>query len=311
MTSLTLRAEHLWQRRHTPEAKLLFRYEMVSVISTIVGFGVLVLVFGVLRLWGEIMSTVVANVVATFPAYVLNRRWVWGKSGRSHLMKEIVPFWGMQGLGIAVSIGGAAVARHIGIEYQLSHRMQTALVLFANLASSGVFYVLKYMVFNRLFRVHTLRELDDLVEHSPQSESIGLAETARQLSLVLEEFDRRSASWASGAVRGQQGPQAVPSILVGGQIGVEKRVPPSPPGRALGARAATQRGVSDGGLGGVWAPDGCSVRLCCRRCVTDVARAIGSEPRQSGPATARPDHPPNWAVGQPVTIRFLPPPMSS
>jgi len=218
LTSLTLRAEHLWQRRHTPEAKLLFRYGMVSVISTIVGFGVLALVFGVLQLWGEVVSTVVANVVATFPAYFLNRRWVWGKSGRSHLMKEIVPFWGMQALGIAVSIGGAAMARHLGIEYQLSHRMQTVLVLFANLASFGVFYVLKYMVFNRLFRVHTLQDLDDLVERGPQLEPIGLADAARELAVVLDEFDRRSASWPANTVRGLPNPQAVPSVVPAGSL---------------------------------------------------------------------------------------------
>ena len=55
-----------------------------------------------------------ANVVATIPSYFLNRMWVWGKGGRSHVMKEIVPFWVMSAIGITVSIGGAAVARHIG-----------------------------------------------------------------------------------------------------------------------------------------------------------------------------------------------------
>ena len=38
---------HLWQKRDTPEARKLFRYTMVSVISTVVSFGVLGLVFGV------------------------------------------------------------------------------------------------------------------------------------------------------------------------------------------------------------------------------------------------------------------------
>ena len=161
---LVARVEHLWEQRRSPEARQLFRYAMVSVISTVVSFGVLALVFGVLRLWGEVVSTVVANVAATFPAYYLNRRWVWGKTGRSHLGKEIIPFWAMQSLGILVSVGGAALARHYGIEHHLSHRMQTGLVLVANLASFGLFYVLKYAVFNRLFRVHTLEELDEAVE---------------------------------------------------------------------------------------------------------------------------------------------------
>jgi hypothetical protein len=79
-------------------------------------------------------------------------------------MKEIVPFWSMSAIGVVVSIGGAAVARHIGIEHHLSHLAQTALVLVANVVSFGLFWVLKYMLFNRLFHVHPLEELDELVE---------------------------------------------------------------------------------------------------------------------------------------------------
>ena len=164
MSGLTVRIEHVWQKRDTPEAKQLFRYTMVSVVSTVVSFGVLALVFGVLHLWGEIVSTVFANVVATVPSYFLNRKWVWGKGGRSHLTKEILPFWVMSAIGIVVSIFGAAVARHIGNVYHLSHFEQTLVVLAANVVSFGLFWVLKYMLFNRLFHVHPVEELDELVE---------------------------------------------------------------------------------------------------------------------------------------------------
>jgi putative flippase GtrA len=164
MTGLMTRAEHLWQKRHTPQAKHLFRYSMVSVVSTATSFCVLAIVFGVLHLFGAIGSTVFANVVATIPSYYLNRRWVWGKSGRSHLVKEIIPFWSMSSIGIVVSIGGAAVARHLAAEHHLTHVQQTVLVLAANITSFGVFWILKFLVFNRIFHVHPLEELDDLVE---------------------------------------------------------------------------------------------------------------------------------------------------
>ena len=158
------RLAHLWEKRDTPEAKHLLKYTMVSVISTIVSFGVLFLVFGVLKLWGQIASTVFANAVATLPSYYLNRKWVWGKGGRSHLTKEIIPFWSLSAIGIAVSIGGAALARHLSVTHHLSHLDQTALVLLANLLSFAVFWVLKFMIFNKMFHVHTLEELDELVE---------------------------------------------------------------------------------------------------------------------------------------------------
>jgi putative flippase GtrA len=164
MTSLVVRAEHVWQRRHTPEAKQLIRYTMVSVISTVASFGVLAIVYGLHIIKGEIEATVFANVVATIPSYFLNRMWVWGKGGRSQVMKEIVPFWVMSAIGITVSIGGAAVARHIGKTHHLSHLQETAVLLLANLVSFGLFWILKYMLYNRLFHVHPVEELDELVE---------------------------------------------------------------------------------------------------------------------------------------------------
>ncbi len=158
------RVLHVWEKRDTPEAQKLIRYSMVSVISTAVSFLVLALVFGVLHLWGEVTSTVFANSVATVPSYYLNRKWAWGKGGRSHLMKEIVPFWVMAAVGIFVSMFGAAVAKHIGKVHHLSHLDQTILVLAANLFSFGLFWVLKYLLFNRLFHVHPIEKLDELVE---------------------------------------------------------------------------------------------------------------------------------------------------
>jgi putative flippase GtrA len=109
-------------------------------------------------------------VVATVPSYWLNRRWAWGKTGRSHFVKEVLPFWMMAGAGITVSIFGAALARHISTKYNLNHAESTALVLVANLMSFGIFWVLKLMLFNRLFQApDLLEEIDehiDLEEHS-------------------------------------------------------------------------------------------------------------------------------------------------
>ena len=48
--------------------------------------------------------------------------------------------------------------------HHLSHFDQTVVVLAANVISFGIFWVLKFMVFNRLFHVHPLEELDELVE---------------------------------------------------------------------------------------------------------------------------------------------------
>jgi putative flippase GtrA len=160
------RLEALYAWLHTHEGRKLFRYSMVSVISTAVSLFVIFIVYGVLRLWGEVASTVFGNFVATFPSYWLNRKWAWGKHGRSHVLKEVVPFWLMAGLGIAFSIVWAALARHVAIKYHLNHAETTVLVLVANVMSFAVFWVLKLLLFNRLFH----QELDEFDEHLAEEE---------------------------------------------------------------------------------------------------------------------------------------------
>lgn len=166
MHDLALR---LWGWLHTPQGKKLFRYTMTSVISTAVSLIVLAIVFGVLRLWSEVPSTVFANVVAAFPSYWLNRTWAWGKTGRSHLVKEVLPFWVMSLTSIAFSIVGASAARFLGRTWHLQHVEQTILVLAANVVSFGVFWVLKLVVFNHTFRVPTLLEEIDERVHAEES----------------------------------------------------------------------------------------------------------------------------------------------
>ena len=73
-----------WSRSH--EGKKMLRYTMVSVISTVVSFVSLAIIFG-LHWMSQVPATVTANAIATFPSYQLNRKWAWGKGGRSHLAK--------------------------------------------------------------------------------------------------------------------------------------------------------------------------------------------------------------------------------
>lgn len=169
------RLARLWTWLHTPEGRKIFRYSMVSVISTAVSFVVLGLVYGVLRLWTEVPSTLFANGVATFPSYWLNRNWAWGKTGRSHLMKEVLPFWVAAAAGIAFSMVGASVAREVSTDFHLHHLASTAVVLVANVASFGIFWVLKLMLFNRLFHVPSaMVHLEEPIAAQDPAEGAGL-----------------------------------------------------------------------------------------------------------------------------------------
>ncbi len=148
-----------WTQSH--QGKKLIRYTSTSAISTVVSFIALYVLYYHHVIKGEVIATVVANLVASLPSYWLNRRWAWGKSGRSHFRKEIVPFWSMSLLGTSFSIIGAYIVKHFSKAGHWSHPKTTALLLFANVMSFGIFWVLKMLAFNRMFKVDELEEFDE------------------------------------------------------------------------------------------------------------------------------------------------------
>ncbi|MGH8997566.1 MAG: hypothetical protein ACRDYB_16315, partial [Acidimicrobiales bacterium] len=104
-----------------------------------------------------------------------NRKWAWGKGGRSHLMKEVVPFWALAFASIAFSIVGASIARTLGHDWHLHHFEQTVFVLAANIMSFGIWWVLKLLLFNKMFAIPTL--ITEIGEHLDAEEhEVGMAD---------------------------------------------------------------------------------------------------------------------------------------
>ena len=124
--------ERLWLFCHTPEGRKLVRYVLVSVVSALFAFTVLTVVYGLLQLWTEVPSVVFSNIVATFFNYYLNRRWVWGKLGRSNLLKEIIPFWIMSLSCMVLALLTASFAHQFSDAHHLNHWARTIVVLGAN-----------------------------------------------------------------------------------------------------------------------------------------------------------------------------------
>ncbi len=155
---------------HSHQGKKFIRYTASSLITTAVSFGAVAGFYGLRIIPSVIWSTLAGNVVGMLPAYNLNRRWTWGKRGRSKLRAEIAPFVAMSALGIGFSQLGAWWARDEVNSHAWSHFTNTLLVAGANLFCFGVFWVLKLIVFNRIFHVHPLEEIGrelDLEERRP------------------------------------------------------------------------------------------------------------------------------------------------
>ena len=141
----------LWQFARTPEGLKMIKFTMVSVISALTSLVVLTFVYGVLGLWSEVTSVLFANVTAGIPSYILNRRWVWGKTGRSHLLKEILPFAVISVTGIGFAAYTASLAHHFANAHHLHHLARTVLVVATNVVSFGILWLFKFMILNRLF----------------------------------------------------------------------------------------------------------------------------------------------------------------
>ena len=149
MVDLTPRS--LLERSRTPGGKKMVRYSLVSVVSVIVSQIVL---FLAQSFYSARTSNIIAVCISAVPSYYLNRKWAWGKHGKSHLMKEIVPFWSLALLGLVLSTWAADYAESNAHHLTSSDLGVRLIVNLAALAAFGVLWVGKFFIFNKVLFVH-------------------------------------------------------------------------------------------------------------------------------------------------------------
>lgn len=140
-----------WAR--APEGKKFVRYSMVSVVSVIVYEVLLFATLGLFH-WSARGANVFSVAVSAIPSYYLNRAWAWGKSSRSHFMKEVVPFWAMALLGLVFSTWAADFAKTLADQVTSVHMVRTLIVMFAGLAAFGVLWIAKFVILNKVLFAH-------------------------------------------------------------------------------------------------------------------------------------------------------------
>lgn len=134
------------------------RYAAVSAIATSVSLTIL----GVLVATGATTAgwaNVVATGVATIPSFELNRRWVWGKRGRSSLWAETGPFcaWSFSELALSTLVVSAASRWATASRFDLSVR--TFVAIAANVVTFGTLWVVQFVLLDRvLFRPLRVRQ---------------------------------------------------------------------------------------------------------------------------------------------------------
>ena len=125
------------------------RYSMVSGVAVVISQVTILLCTGVFGLSG-ILSNTLGVVTSTPASYELNRKWAWGKSGKSHLWREVAPFWGFTLIGYLASTGTVQLADSMTREHHVHGAPRILAIMGASLFAWGLVWIVKFLVFNRI-----------------------------------------------------------------------------------------------------------------------------------------------------------------
>ena len=143
------------------------RYSMCSVVG-VVGTQILLFLFLHAFEWKPVLSNFIAVTVMSAPVFMLNKYWVWGKGGRAHLRREVIPFWLFTVAGWILST--LMVIFVVNATKTVAEPDGNKLaVQAANIAGFGVLWVLKYLFLDRImFGPHHHTPYDEDIEREEQ-----------------------------------------------------------------------------------------------------------------------------------------------
>lgn len=135
------RAEVLTRIREADYRKML-KYSAVSAVA-FPFTQVLLLVFTIGLDWSFVKANLVAVTIMAFPAYVMNRYWVWGKKDKNRFMTEVLPFWVITLIGLVLS---TICAHYAEIWFTGSDLAVNG----ANAVGFGMVWVFKFVFLDRI-----------------------------------------------------------------------------------------------------------------------------------------------------------------
>jgi putative flippase GtrA len=118
------------------------RFVMVSGVSVPFSQAVFVLCKEGFELNGT-ASNLIAVTLSCIPSYLLNRYWVWGKRGKNHFWREVMPFWAIALVGLAFSTLLVFLVSHFWTHNPIA-------INGTNLVAFGALWVFKYMMLDQL-----------------------------------------------------------------------------------------------------------------------------------------------------------------
>ncbi|HWJ63851.1 MAG TPA: GtrA family protein [Acidimicrobiales bacterium] len=161
----------LWAHSKTEGGQRAIRYSATSLICVGITQVLIILFMNVIdiRVFDsvsrEIQSNLAATMLTSIPAFALNKYWVWGKRGRAHMRREVLPFWAFTVAGWILSTGMVALVTNIAGDNETE---KTILVMAANIMGFGTLWVLKYLFLDKI--------MFGADHHTPYDEDIELEE---------------------------------------------------------------------------------------------------------------------------------------
>lgn len=118
----------------------------VATITSLVVLGGLVATDTLSPGWANIVAT----AVGTVPSFELNRRWVWGRSGRPSMAAEVGPFAALSFAGLVLSTLLVTLIGRWAASAELNATWRTLAVSAANLAAFGTLWVAQFLILDRV-----------------------------------------------------------------------------------------------------------------------------------------------------------------
>ena len=174
----------LWAHSKTEGGQRAIRYTATSVICVLITQVLIVVFYRVVKLDVQTIGGVdvrlgppeQANLAATMctsiPAFLLNKYWVWGKRGRAHLRREVLPFWAFTVAGWIISTGMVALVTNVAGDNETE---KTILVMAANIMGFGTLWIVKYIFLDKI--------MFGPDHHTPYDEDIELEEAGLEPDL--------------------------------------------------------------------------------------------------------------------------------
>ena len=74
----------------------------------------------------------------------------WGRTGKSHVVREVLPFWAIAAVSLVLSTVAVGVADREARLHLHSHVLETIVVEGANFGTYAIIWIGKFMLFNKV-----------------------------------------------------------------------------------------------------------------------------------------------------------------